>query len=263
MLAVSQVGLSSLAEALEDHAYEISWYLDLSTGEVIPHTDADDDEDKDDLDAREDTIYIDPASSSEGYQDMVEFIARVRDQRMREQLARSIEGRGAFRRFKDTLYPHDELRQAWFKFRDHRAEWRAVEWLVDHEVVAPDSLGRYDTEHPEPDLPELGRGIDVDELVASVVADLRELYGDRLQQVMLFGSYARGDADEESDLDLLVVLDQMESPFDEIDRMSPILWSHTLEQGITVSGTPVTLARFSSADRPFLEQARAEGHRVA
>ncbi|WP_369427834.1 nucleotidyltransferase family protein [Membranihabitans maritimus] len=31
------------------------------------------------------------------------------------------------------------------------------------------------------------------------------LYGERLSQVLLFGSYARGDAKDESDLDFLIV----------------------------------------------------------
>ena len=35
---------------------------------------------------------------------------------------------------------------------------------------------------------------------------LRQRYGDRLRRVVLFGSKARGDYDEESDVDLLVLL---------------------------------------------------------
>jgi len=39
-----------------------------------------------------------------------------------------------------------------------------------------------------------------------IVARLHERYGDDLLRVVLFGSKARGDFDEESDLDLLVVV---------------------------------------------------------
>ena len=38
-------------------------------------------------------------------------------------------------------------------------------------------------------------------------ARLRSVFGDRLREVRLFGSYARGDADEDSDVDVLVVVD--------------------------------------------------------
>src|SRR5215472_1061315 len=36
---------------------------------------------------------------------------------------------------------------------------------------------------------------------------LRKVFGDRLREVRLFGSYARGDADEDSDVDVLIVID--------------------------------------------------------
>jgi uncharacterized protein len=36
---------------------------------------------------------------------------------------------------------------------------------------------------------------------------LRAVFGSRLRDVRLFGSYARGDADEDSDVDILVLID--------------------------------------------------------
>ena len=50
----------------------------------------------------------------------------------------------------------------------------------------------------------------------TVLADLRErfqaLYGSRLDRLILYGSQARGDADEESDIDVMVVL---KKPFED------------------------------------------------
>jgi predicted nucleotidyltransferase len=49
---------------------------------------------------------------------------------------------------------------------------------------------------------------DPHEIARDVARDLRRLYGDRLSSVLLFGSWARGDAHPESDIDLVVVLDR-------------------------------------------------------
>src|SRR5438045_9257017 len=51
-------------------------------------------------------------------------------------LARAIEGRGAFRRFKDVPFGFPDLREEWFAFHDKRATRRAVEWLVGEGVIA-------------------------------------------------------------------------------------------------------------------------------
>lgn len=47
----------------------------------------------------------------------------------------------------------------------------------------------------------------VKSLMAKLKKGLAELYGSRLKAVILFGSYARGDYHEGSDLDVMIVLD--------------------------------------------------------
>ncbi|MGI9028977.1 MAG: nucleotidyltransferase domain-containing protein, partial [Ilumatobacteraceae bacterium] len=95
-------------------------------------------------------------------------------------------------------------------------------------------------------------------LSGAVAADLRELYGARLVSVLVFGSRARGDADPDSDLDLLVVLDGQVEPWAEHRRMEPILWSHTVGSGTVVTALPVARSRFEAPDEPLLVRARAE-----
>jgi predicted nucleotidyltransferase len=76
--------------------------------------------------------------------------------------------------------------------------------------------------------------------------------------VLVFGSRARGDADPDSDLDLLVVLEGGVEPWAEHRRMEEILWRHTIRSGILVSALPVARARFDDPDEPVLIRARAE-----
>lgn len=69
-------------------------------------------------------------------------------------LGRSIQGRGAFRRFKDVLHEDfPQLLPIWYAFSDVRATRRAVEWLVDNSLVERDAATSLLTEYEDPDLP--------------------------------------------------------------------------------------------------------------
>ena len=54
---------------------------------------------------------------------------------------------------------------------------------------------------------------------AALAVDLAMLYGDRLRQVLLFGSWARDERPGEFDLQLIVVLTELRSPWEELRRM--------------------------------------------
>jgi len=77
---------------------------------------------------------IPEAESHQGYEDMVDFIATVKDERLAELLEVAINGKGAFRRFKDVLLNYPEERERWFQFRDDSVQEKALEWLGDIEV---------------------------------------------------------------------------------------------------------------------------------
>jgi len=58
--------------------------------------------------------------------------------------------------------------------------------------------------------------------------------------------------------DLLVVLDQVDSPWEELRRMDDVLWSYTERSGVTVSAWPVSVAEFEHPTTPVLIRASAE-----
>ena len=68
-------------------------------------------------------------SSAEGYRDMEDFIVTVEDEWVREKLIVAVNGMGAFRRFKDVLLDHPDVRDRWFGFKDGRVLERVSEWL--------------------------------------------------------------------------------------------------------------------------------------
>ena len=129
-----KIDLDELCSAMEDSSYEHDYYLDLKTGEILLISDYMDDEESEKL---RDNIDEDPdcyeripkAESREGYEDMENFIATVEDEHLAELLEVAINGKGAFRRFRDVLARHPSERERWVRFKDERMEQRALEWL--------------------------------------------------------------------------------------------------------------------------------------
>ena len=258
MLEPEQVDLADLALALEDHSDEHTWWLDSRTGRVEPrfvHT-------LGDPELAASLIAVEPLAPEVGYGDMEDFVGYVRDARARDRLERALVGRGAFRRFKDALREYPELRRSWFSFHDARGERRAMEWLVEHELVeretAEAAISR--REDPEPgDLPGL---LDAHGLAHRVTRDLRRMYRGRLRAVLLVGPWARGDAHPESPVELLVVLAAFDSRWNEKRRMEQTMWRHSVRNDAVVTVIPVTESDLQRAATPLLARAAAEGLRI-
>ena len=89
------------------------------------------------------------------------------------------------------------------------------------------------------------------------------MYGNRLKNVLVFGSWARGDAQPESDIDLLVVLDEVPSRSRELARMDSVMWRHSLANDAVITEIPVSESEFGQSDAPLLVRAREEGVPVA
>jgi len=97
-------------------------------------------------------LRVEPASSREQYRWMERFVQSVSDAALRERLIISIDGKGAFRRFKDVLLAYPAERERWFSYRADLLHWHIHNWLADNEVQAaePPPWGRAT---PPPELP--------------------------------------------------------------------------------------------------------------
>jgi hypothetical protein len=156
MLDLAGIDIEDIATALADQAdYEHRWLLDPRTGQVAFWTSDTGIDGENPVEIEElDLIPIDPIPSYVWYRDMADFAEGISDDAAGRRLARALQGRGAFRRFKNQLYEHHpELISPWQALRDIRAQRRAVEWLLEHGLIDDDAAENFAADHPDPALP--------------------------------------------------------------------------------------------------------------
>lgn len=99
----------------------------------------------------------------------------------------------------------------------------------------------------------------IEDLVRDLDVGLRELYGERHRGLVLYGSHARREADEGSDVDLLLLLEGEVQVGREIRRSSDLVSSLSLESGCVLSLIPVSVEDYRYSLEPYLVNARREG----
>ena len=96
-----------------------------------------------------------------------------------------------------------------------------------------------------------------------ILLDLRcsfeVIYGNRLKHLLLYGSHARGDAEEYSDIDILVVLEGSVNPGDEISRTGEVVTNLSLRYNTVISCGFMDQERFKTRNGPYLRNMRREG----
>lgn len=95
-------------------------------------------------------------------------------------------------------------------------------------------------------------------LLAELKTGLEEIYGNRLKGVYLFGSYARGEQDQESDLDVLIALDNFPHYGQEIERTGPLTSELSLRYSLSISRVIISEREWRRGDNPLLRNARVE-----
>lgn len=96
-------------------------------------------------------------------------------------------------------------------------------------------------------------------ILAALRLEFEKIYGDRLVQLLLYGSQARGDARPGSDIDCLVVLKGPVDPGAEITRVISHTASLSLQHDVVISCAFISEERFDNEQSPFLINVRREG----
>jgi len=131
------VAWEALEDAFENNAPEVHSYLNLANGDVIRIVDGVAEPQMHTRIASDsDYLLVDPVSSREQYRWMERYIATVEESDLRQKLVSAIDGKGAFRRFKDVLMAFPVERERWFTFRSERLRTAMQVWLDAHGIEA-------------------------------------------------------------------------------------------------------------------------------
>jgi predicted nucleotidyltransferase len=95
-------------------------------------------------------------------------------------------------------------------------------------------------------------------LLSELKSGLVQIYAERLQGLYLFGSYAKGQQQPDSDLDVLIILDRLDSFGAEIDRTGPLVSAISLNYALSVSRVFFSETDWARSDSPFLDNLREE-----
>jgi uncharacterized protein len=90
---------------------------------------------------------------------------------------------------------------------------------------------------------------------------LVHIYGDRLEELYLYGSYARGDYRQGSDVDVMILLSDYKNYWKEQSKISQLASDVSLEYDITVSCIFIKQIQWETAnnERPLIYNIRKEG----
>lgn len=89
--------------------------------------------------------------------------------------------------------------------------------------------------------------------------NLKQLYGEQLDKLILFGSQARGTAQPDSDIDILIVLKDVFNYSQESERISQVIADLCLEYNVLISCAFATNEQLENYNSGFFRNVRQEG----
>lgn len=92
--------------------------------------------------------------------------------------------------------------------------------------------------------------------------ELDKIYHERIKGMILFGSYARGDFTDESDIDLMLLLDQIADVSTEREIYFPVISKISFDYDTVVSIVPFDYQEFQRKRIPLILNVNKEGIRL-
>jgi len=103
---------------------------------------------------------------------------------------------------------------------------------------------------------------EIEHLLPQIRNILKKIYGDRLVDIILYGSFAKNNATKESDIDIAVVLKGRINKSIEIDKIYDMLYDLMLETGELISIYPLSTKEIINSTWPLYHYIRTEGIKI-
>jgi predicted nucleotidyltransferase len=103
---------------------------------------------------------------------------------------------------------------------------------------------------------------DIKEILVRIKEVLKDSYGERLKDVILYGSFVNNNATEDSDIDIAAVLKGKVDKTKEIDRIYELLYDLILETGELISVYPVSEKEINNIVWPLYKHIKTMGLKI-
>ncbi|MFQ6031711.1 MAG: nucleotidyltransferase domain-containing protein [Candidatus Zixiibacteriota bacterium] len=100
---------------------------------------------------------------------------------------------------------------------------------------------------------------EIEPILEEVKDSLEKIYGDKFKGLILYGSYARGDAEEGSDIDLILLLDEVKNPLSEMEKYFDVIQKLDLKYDTVISILPIGEMEFKTRRLPVFLNAKKDG----
>ena len=100
---------------------------------------------------------------------------------------------------------------------------------------------------------------DIEEILGKAKTILQNIYGKRLKKIILYGSYARGEAVEGSDIDLILLLENIDDPVVELEKCSKEIHKLDLIYDTLISVILIGVDQYMKRRLPIILNSKKEG----
>lgn len=100
--------------------------------------------------------------------------------------------------------------------------------------------------------------LDIDNILEDLKTEIKAAIGDKLVELILFGSYSRGDFTEYSDVDLLILVDPTLAR-QEMRKVDDLIASYSLKYDVVISGLVYPAEIYRKFNTPFLLNVKEQG----